>query len=279
MSTSGEALVRLEEATAAWQRQLDLDTRIARTRADIPPLDAEARRTQRPFAISNAAAARAHLGHLEHEWASLGDAFARYEEAAAAREAELRSNRGTASDRLTEIARDRGRLHAVLRELREAIDAGRVAAPAVVELREALELVWRISVADSIFFANPLVDIDKYARIRRANEMLPPVNAALHAFAREIADVGVDAGMNAAFPPLPPLDISGPVAAFDALSTFGVESYVTHRVSRATTQAHYALTTVRQVLWSLEQRHGAHAATMHALDVERHDLLSVPAGE
>lgn len=82
-------LDELEEATAQWQRQVNLDARIARTRADLPLLDAEVQRTRAPFAIGNAATAREYLTALERERADLGDAAGRYERAAAAREAEL----------------------------------------------------------------------------------------------------------------------------------------------------------------------------------------------
>lgn len=269
MSVSGGSLTHLEETTTAWQRQIDLEARIARTRGDLPLLDAEARRTRDPRHVSNLGAARAHLARLEQERASLGDAAARYEAAAAAREGELRTNRYAPHIRLTEIAGQRGQLHALLRELREALDAGRAAEAALAEARNTLELIWRISSADSVFSYSALIDVDKYLRIRRSNEMLAWANAALHAFARELTDVGVAA----ALPPLPPLDISGPVAALDALNTLGVESYVMLRASRATTQATHALTAVRQHLWSLDQRRAAHETQVHALGVERHDLL------
>lgn len=275
MSGSSFTLARLESATAEWQRQIDLDARIARTRADIPLLDAEANRTRQPFAASNAAAARAHLTRLEQERACLGDPAAGYEAAAAAREAEVRADARPAGDRLADIAREQGRLHAALREVREAIDAGRVAASALSELHQVLEELWRVSIVDSTLLSNPLVDLDKYARVRRANEMLPVVNTALHSFSREIADVAA----NVSFPPLWPLDISGVATALDVLNTIGVESHVSLRVSRATTQAHQALTAVQQHLWSLEQRHAGYQATVHALAAERHDLLRGTPGE
>ena len=267
MTDPGGSLARLEEATTGWQRQIDLDARIARTRADLPALDAHAQHTREPFALGNAAAAREYLARLERERAALGDASARYEAAASAREVELGTGRDPVSGRLSEISRERGRLHAALREVRGALDAGRTAQAALARLREALEMIWRISAADSVFSYLALIDADKYLRIRRSNEMLPGVNAALTAFEREVADVGVDA----AFPPLPALDISGPVTVLDALNTLGVESYVMLRASRATTQATYALDAVRRVQWSLQQPRAAYETQVHALGAERHD--------
>lgn len=263
------SLAALEEATAQWQRQLDLDARIARTRADVPLLDAEAQRTQTPFALGNARAARDYLAGLEQERATLGDAASRYEAAAAAREAELVGDDGAPAQRLTAIAGESGRSQALLRELHEALDAGRRADALLTQAREQLEMIWRLSSADSTLIGSPLIDVDKYSRVRPANELLVHVNAALATFGREVADTG----MHAAFPPLPPLQVSGALAAFDVLNTIGVETAVSLRASRAVTTVHQCREGVRGVLAELDRRRAATEAAVHALAAERHELL------
>jgi len=263
------ALAALEVATEQWQRQLDLDARIARTRADVPLLDAEAQRTGDRFAIGNAQAAREYLAGLERERAGLGDAVARYEQAAADREAELVGGGGPVATRLTAIAHERGRAQALLRELHEALDAGRRAEALLSQAREQLEMIWRLSSADSSLISSPLIDLDKYTRVAPANELLLQVNAALADLGREVADTG----MHASFAPLPPLEISGAAKAFDILNTIGVETHVSLRASRAVTTVHHCRDAVRAVLAELDRRRAATEAQSHALAAERHDLL------
>ncbi|WP_068263670.1 hypothetical protein [Janibacter limosus] len=265
-----EALVALEEATAQWQRQVDLDARIARTRADVPLLDAEAQRSQHPFAVANATTAREYLARLAQERTALGDAAHRYESAAAAREAELVGGGGRASERLTGIAHEIGRAQALLRELQEAQHAGRTAEALLSQAREQLEMIWRLSSADSSVVASPLADLDKYSRLGPVNDLLLQVNAALADFGREV----VDTGAQVAFPPLPPLEVSGTVRAFDVLNTIGVETAVSLRASRAVTNVHHCRDAVRQVLAEIDRRLAQTRTALHALGAERHDLLS-----
>lgn len=266
------ALAELETATRSWQLAIDLDARIARTRHDIPLLDGEARGSADPRAHTNAQAARDHLARLERDRADLGDAAGRYEQAAAAREAEIGAAGSPVTARLTAIAQERGRHTAWRTEVDQAIAAGAEADQSLTALRRAMDEMWRHATIDNAISLPGVPDMPKYAQVSTVNAMVAGANSRLSDFTRELADVGVAP----TFAPAPTVEIGGPVMLLDAMGARMAETAVTLRMSRLINQVHASMLSVRGLVQMLGQRRAAEQSALDALGAERHRLLQAP---
>lgn len=134
-------------------------------------------------------ALHAQLGDVTARWAETGTAPATYAKLLAEKERRLREDGTGPGPRLAELAEQRGRLTAELKELTEAETAARAAAHALTEANAPLESADGWSAADTFLGGGGLISMIKHSRLDDAADRAAEADRRLAVLRAELRDV------------------------------------------------------------------------------------------
>lgn len=159
---------------------------------DLDREQAEVRAAEYTYATEHARwqAALRDQAELVRRLNALGLLDERWRAALAAREAELGADTPEGF-RLSEVAREVGRVAADRAEVVEALDACRHAGRALGAAAQELGSAGNWATYDTFFGGGLMADMVKHQKLDRAAALLRDADAALHHLATELADVGL----------------------------------------------------------------------------------------
>lgn len=139
------------------------------------------------------AALDGELAASEKRLAELTDVPARYAAAIDDKERYLRASGGPRAAALIELAQERGRLEAELRELAEAAEAAKAARQALASAQWHLDAAGNWSTYDTFFGGGIIASSLKHSRLDDAARAAAQADRCLAALRTELADVGMTA--------------------------------------------------------------------------------------
>ncbi|HSE70893.1 MAG TPA: hypothetical protein VLA97_09055 [Nocardioidaceae bacterium] len=245
-------------ASLRGSRATDLDRETAeREAARYSVAEAEARR----------AAAERDRDGLRARLVEIGDVEARYAEALRAKEEWLAEADPALAAQLAELAARRGELVARDKENQEAFNAGCAARDRLAHATQLLDSAGSWATWDTFAGGGMFTDMAKYAKLDRASEVLRHADAALQAFSRELADVGLAA--------VPTVQVDSMTRTFDVFfDNVFTDMAVRHRIQQTSAQVAQAAHCVAQALGALQQSGREIREQVTALDEERERLLA-----
>jgi hypothetical protein len=235
---------------------------LARERAE-----AGAARYRVAEAQARLAALDGELAASEKRLAELADVPARYAAAIDDKERYLRATGGPRAGALIELAQERGRLEAELRELAEAAEAAKAARQALSSAQWHLDAAGNWSTYDTFFGGGIIASSLKHSRLDDAARAAAQADRCLAVLRTELADVGVAA---------PGTDV-----AVDGLTRFVdvwvdnifTDMAVRNRIGQARQNLGRSVRLVTAVQQGLAARTTADRARIDEIARARHDLL------
>ena len=246
-------------ATLKGSRATDLEREQAEyDAASYAVAEAEARRD----------AAQRDLDSLRAQLDALGDVEALHARALAAKEEWAAAHDQAVAADLAEIAERRGELKARDKEAREAHAAGVRALAFLDEARQLLGSAESWSTWDTFAGGGMLTDMAKYNKMDQATQLLHQADVALGEFSRELADVGMTAGVQG-------VQVDNLSRTFDIFfDNIFTDMAVRSRIQDAARNAESAGQSVRQVLAQLEQTGREITEELGGLDTRRERILT-----
>ncbi len=235
---------------------------LARERAE-----AESARYRWMVARDRLAALTAELAAVDERRAGLDDVPARFEAVLTEKEAWIRTHGGVAAPALWQLAAERGRLEAEMRELDEAARAAVAARRALADTQRHLEAAGDWSAYDTFLGGGLIVSSFKHGRLDRADRAAAQADRALAVLRGELADVGV----------------AGPGGTrVDGLTRFTdiwfdnifTDLAVRDRIKKARRAVAASLASVIAVQGALKHRAGDGRVRLAEIARTRHDLLT-----
>lgn len=136
-------------------------------------------------------AAARDLATIRRQLDALGDVDAQLETARQAKEQYLLATQAPDAARLMRLAEERGHLGAQVRELDEAIAAGRAAQAALAAMDSELSTASGWSTYDTFFGGGIIASSIKHSHMDKAAQLSRDADERLATFARELGDVAV----------------------------------------------------------------------------------------
>ncbi|CRZ15755.1 hypothetical protein BN2156_02618 [Mycolicibacterium neworleansense] len=208
-----------------------------------------------------------HVEHLTNRLEALGDVELALERALDAKERRLQDSGGSSAARLLDIAAMRGQLTAELDELEEASAAGQ---RALKELRTAagqLDSARSWSAYDTWFDGGMIASIVKENRLDSVSDSLRSADTDLKRFSTELADIHMD-GVRL-------VELSSFTRVFDVwFDNFFTDFAVRDRIIEAQEKVDQAITGVKRILGSLDERTKDRTIELSRIMAERAELLA-----
>jgi hypothetical protein len=210
-------------------------------------------------------ALEAELAQLRRRCQELGDVRERYEAVLEEKEQVLRSSDHPAVQQIVALSEERGEALADIKELREAIAAGRDLSHTLSEVVEALKTAQGWGTLDMLgggFFATAV----KRSHMDQARDLVYRAQVQVGHFERELADIVDQAGLAVAFDPLE----SFADYFFDGLI---IDWMVQSRINTSLTNAEQAERQVLAILQQLQTRLDADRRRVEELGQQKQRLI------
>jgi hypothetical protein len=235
---------------------------LARERAE-----AESARYRWIVAHDRLSGLRGELASVEGRRAQLEYVPAAYGEVLDEKEAWIRTHGGAGAPALWQLAAERGRVEAELRELDEAARAAVAARRALADTQGHLEAAGDWSAYDTFLGGGLIVSSFKHARLDRADRAAAQADRALAVLRGELADVGA-AGPGG-------IRVDGLTRFTDIwFDNIFTDLAVRDRIKRARRAVAGSLASVIAVQGALKERAEAGRGRLGEIAAARHDLLT-----
>ena len=211
----------------------------------------------------------ASIESVRRRLTDLGDVEAQLEQAVAAKQRHLISTQSAPARELLALAEEQGRLTAELRQLGEAVEAGRRAGLALAALQSELGTASGWSTYDTFFGGGLIATSMKHSHMDRAAELARDADAQLADFGSELADVTGERGTGGS------LEMDGGLRFMDMwFDNVFTDFSVRARIEEAQHKAGRARGGVDQGLHQCERRRADVQSRLAAISLQRQSLIS-----